>query len=228
MKTRQNLKVSTRGITKTAAKIAKAAADKAVARAVSKGKTDAPSVSKPSRRGASAADKPARARPPKLVFNAPPTFSKSAAVEVVFSTDRDGFVAPGTIVEFLAPRSDERYDMVRHDPDTALCLASRICMLTYITNPAKRLPANTEYTLLLRVSVAAARDNEVKASVKTVWSRTLGKKKSADLVEMDKKDPVCSRLRRSGKFLAPAFTKALNAQELQQLVDAGYEDDEGE
>jgi hypothetical protein len=157
-----------------------------------------------------------RAKPIKFVFRAPSEF-KSTFIEVVLTTDKDGFIAPGTIVEAIKGKWDNenapRYDLVMHDPEVAMTLVSRICMLTYVTNVGKRLPANKEYTILVRVSISKAKKNEIRAGIKTIWCENAKGK----LVEMDKKDVECRRLRRCGKFLAASFVNAKDMNELKEL-----------
>lgn len=157
-----------------------------------------------------------RAKPIKFVFRAPSEF-KSTFVEVVLTTDKDGFIAPGTIVEAIKGKWDNenapRYDLVMHDPEVAMTLVSRISMLTYVTNVGKRLPANKEYTILVRVSISKAKKNEIRAGIKTIWCENAKGK----LVEMDKKDVECRRLRRCGKFLAASFVNAKDMNELKEL-----------
>lgn len=159
---------------------------------------------------------PPRKKPIKFVFKAQPEY-KSCFVEVTLATDKDGFIAPGILVEAIKGKWDNenapRYDLVRHDPDTAMTLVSRISMLMYVTNQAKRLTANKEYIILVRVSVSKAKKQEIRAGIKTIWTENAKGK----LVEMDKKDPECRRFRRCGRFLAPSFAQAIDMVELKEL-----------
>ena len=159
---------------------------------------------------------PARAKAPKLEFKAPDGF-KSCFVTVKFSTAKDGFLSTKPLeVKMIRGRFDSEsaveFDLMEADPDTAFNLTSRILMLTFAPNPIRRLAPGTTYELLVRASVS--RDGIIRAGVKTIWR---GKKN--DLFEIeDKTDPELRKLRRSGRFLAAAFTNSIGTDELYQGV----------
>lgn len=160
-----------------------------------------------------------RRKPIKFVFKAPAGLS-GCFIDFGFSTAKDGFIAPGCTVEIIKGKWDNenapRYDMMEHDPQTALALIARFNMLMYAANPAKRLPPKQEYQVLIRVSVLR-RDNSIRAGIKACW-HTNPKRPDADLIEfVDKKDPEYRRIRRTGKFLAGSLTSIISLDELKEI-----------
>ncbi len=183
---------------------------------------------KPAKRGAfgrpaggtTATRKPAaRRKPIKFIFKAPQGM-KSCFLDFGFSTAKDGFMAPGATLDIIKGKWDNenapRYDMFEHDPQTAAAFIARFNMLMYAANPAKRLPPNKDYQVIVRLSVST-KDGSMRMGVKFAWHSN-PKRPDGDLIEFtDKKDPEYRRIRRTGKFLVGAMTKCVSLDALKEI-----------
>lgn len=171
-------------------------------------------------RAARAAGKGA-AKPKKK--NALPTFKapeefKPHFLEIVVKTEKDGLLSN----QIKATRYQGRYDpeaddkkktdLGSYDPVTLTGIHSRLSMTTYVTNPTKRLPANTTFKLLVRVNRKSA-DGTISVGFKNVWEgrkiEKAGKPTKIKAVELDKKDPNYRKFRKSSRILPAAFKNVL-------------------
>jgi hypothetical protein len=196
------------------------------------------------------AKKKASAKPKvkKLVFKASDDV-KSAFIEVGFKAAKDGIIGRGATVEYIKgnPTNENapRYDLVIHDPDTALTLVSRINMRLFAANAAKRLTPGRDYSVLVRLTVSKAKGNEIRTSIKEVWmsnakgtleqidtklkkfAPTITTVKGDDGTKKQKKtycqEVIESRkIRSAGRFLMGAFVGSIGPVDLKAL-DKAYQ-----
>lgn len=198
-------------VKKTAA--AKAApAKKAPAKAPAKA---APAKKAPAR---STAARKTPARPKPITFKAPKGF-KSCFIELQFDLGKDAFLHPENLsLEAIQGKWDnekaKRYDLIELDTQTAIATIARFAMLTYAPNIVKRLPPNSQWTVLLRAALST-KEGTVRVSVKNVW--TVNGKGKEVLLE-DKTDPNLRRIRRAGKFIAGGLVKMLSFDALKDAA----------
>jgi hypothetical protein len=170
--------------TKPAATPAKTPAKKPVARTAAK------------TRGAASA-------PPR--FDAPSDF-KPFFAEVEFSTGTDGLIAAGSVeVSRVRGKWDNteapRYKMSEYDQATLVAVACRLSSVTFASNILKRLPGETRFKLIVRVSRRAA-DNSLASTIReAAMSNAAGKLRWFK----EKADPTYRRLRRANRILPSAF-----------------------
>jgi hypothetical protein len=171
-----------------------------------------------------------RTPPKKFVFKAPETV-KSFFCQAAFATSKDGLLAPGCRLTAIKGKWDNpnapKYDLSQLDPQTVISFFGRFMNILYAANPARRLPPNKKYMVLLRVGVAGA-DGSIRVSIKTAWYMNEQKKKKEFT---DKTNAEYRKIRRTAKLLAGAFTKVLDMNELkaaQKVLDANNQvaDDE--
>lgn len=135
-------------------------------------------------------------------------------LEVLVKTDKDGLLS--NLIKATRyqgrydPQADEKkkFDLGSYDQPTLLGLLSRLSMTTYTSNAAKRLPANTTYKILLRIT-KKSKDGTIGAAFKAI---SYGKKSESGrvkAVELDKKDPQYRLFRKSNKILPGAFKDVL-------------------
>jgi len=149
--------------------------------------------------------KAAPARAPAPVFEAPADF-KPAFFEVAFSVGEDGLMAPQSLqASRVKGRWDNaearRYDLREYDVNTLIGIGTRLAYVTYAPNILKRLPANTSYGLVLRVSKRASDGSLAARVVAAKYQLESGKWKWYS----DKADPIYRRLRRVSRPLASGF-----------------------
>lgn len=162
--------------------------------------------------GTPAAKKPAAKRSPvkKITFQAPSDF-KPCFIEVMFKMGKDGLASPQYKVTRIQGRWEnpdaKRFDMLEYDAQTVLAMMSRLNGRLFAPNILRRLPANSSFKLILRVSKRSA-DNTLMASVKEA-ARLIVKEGAKPKWKWysDKKDPIYRKLRSANRFLAGAFTK---------------------
>jgi hypothetical protein len=159
----------------------------------------------PAKKTGTAAKKAPSKKPKPLVFKAPVDF-KPFFLEVAVQTGTDGLFSP---VGFSATRirgnwdnpEAKRYDLATYDVPTLAAIGMRLSSVTFAPNILKRLPINTKFKLILRVSKKAATGG-LMASVKFLaMSNEAGKMKWIK----DVKDPTRRRIRRANRVLASAF-----------------------
>lgn len=152
------------------------------------------------------AKKAASARPPKPEWQAPADF-KPAFFQFVFTTDDQGLMDPASLSgERIRGRWDnpdaKRYDLSTYDQSTLIGFAARMSAAIWGTNPARRIPGNTTYTVVLRVNKRSA-TGALAVRVIGVQHKVEGKK--AKWFE-DKADPTFRKFRRAARWLPAAFT----------------------
>lgn len=207
---------------------------------VSIGKKPAPaakaSAKVPAKKGFPArkpGSKPAKKKP-QVLFQ-PPSDFKPAFLNVVFKTSADSLMSPKFKVERVRGRWDnpdaKKFDLAEYDVPTLVALFSRLNARLFATNPAKRLPKNTVFRVILRVThrkptdslacrvvTAATLGKSASGKPKWMWFSTekdfviertvtdeeTGKKK---VVKRKVMNPTYSQIRRAGRLLAGAFTQ---------------------
>lgn len=149
-----------------------------------------------------------------IIFKAPEGF-KPHFIEVTMKTEKDGLlggkskairIKGGYNPEILRDTDQEGrkwWDIATFNPEVSAGILSRFAARTFVVNAAKRLPANSSFKLLLRVSKKSA-DDSLNTTIK--WVKMLkevkGKKK---FVEMDKADPFARKIKSAKRFLPAAF-----------------------
>lgn len=147
-------------------------------------------------------------------WKAPADF-KPFFLEVLVKTDKDGLLANVIKATRYQGRYDpqapdkKKFDLASYDLPTAMGLLSRLSMTTYVTNVTKRLPANTQYKILLRIT-KKSKDGTLSAAFKEIsvgkQSEKTGRVKA---VALDKKDPQYRLFRKSNRILPGAFKAVL-------------------
>lgn len=146
---------------------------------------------------------------PKVTFKAPSDM-KSCFIELMFKTGADSLAHPQVkctrIQGQWTNENAKRYDMLTYDVQTVIALVGRLNGRFFVVNPDKRLPKNTVFKLILRVSKRAA-DNTLVASVKesALLIQKEGAKPKWKWLE-DGADPVRRKIRSANRFIAGAFT----------------------
>ncbi len=152
------------------------------------------------------------------VFKAPEGF-KPHFIELTMKTEKDGLLG-GKIrairikgqynLDVLKDKSQEGrkyWDVQSFNPEVFAGLVARFGAKMFVTNAARRLPANTTYKLLIRVGKKSA-DDSLSATIR--WVKKLaevrGKKK---FVELENKDPEARRIKGAKRFLPAAFTATI-------------------
>jgi hypothetical protein len=165
---------------------------------------------------ARASGKGGKAKKKKAIpaWKAPEDF-KPFFLEVLVKTDKDGLLANIIKATRYQGRYDpqapdkKKFDMASYDMPTTLGLLSRLSMTTYVTNVTKRLPANTQYKILLRIT-KKSKDGTLGAAFKEI---SVGKKSEktgrVKAVALDKKDPQYRLFRKSNRILPGAFKDVL-------------------
>lgn len=156
-----------------------------------------------------ASKKPAAKKKAKVTFQAPSDF-KPCFIELTFRVGADSLAHPKFKIERVKGKWDnpdnKRFNMLEYDAQTALALTGRLFGRMFVVNPAKRIPANSSYKLIIRVN-RKSKDNTIGASVKEVAHLVKKEGKKAKWVWFsDKKDPVFRKIRSANRFLAGAFT----------------------
>jgi hypothetical protein len=220
---------------KAANRMAKPVAQKAVAKpavkAVGKAKPEAAPAAKkgfPAKK-AFPARKPgakAPARKPLPTFKAPADF-KPHFLLAQFVTDKDGLIGSTFKATRYTGRFDrevddkKKFDLGAYDSKTLLGMATRFAAVTYRANAEKkfpvspkeraalkgahRLPAATQFQVLLRIGKKAA-DQSLTAGVKTIWQVVQNAKTGRQgLAELEKTDPAYRAIRKASRILPAAF-----------------------
>ena len=103
------------------------------------------------------------ARPAPLRFAAPSDF-KPFFAKIDFRTGTDGLISPEgfEMIRYRGRWDNENaktFDMSIYDPQTVLAVATRLSAVTYAPNVLKRLPADTAWSLIIRVGKRAVDDS---------------------------------------------------------------------
>lgn len=161
-----------------------------------------------------AAGKTTARKPSYPTWVAPSDF-KSHVLEVLVKTDKDGLLAPAIkCVRYRGqfdPHCDPRKKWVVNDYDPTTCLGvlSRLSMVTFVTNQAKRLPANTMFRIVLRIGMSKTKGNILTCTFKEVARIAKLKSGKKKAVAYDKKDPIYRKFRRANRILPAAFATCL-------------------
>lgn len=133
---------------------------------------------------------------------------------VLLKTEKDGLLSNGIKATRYQgrydPEADEKkkFDVGTYDPKTVAGVLSRFSMTTFVTNAAKRLPANTLYQILLRVNRKSA-DGSISIIFKGMDVMEKNKKGRIVANALDKKDPVYRKFRKATRILPAAFKTVL-------------------
>lgn len=150
------------------------------------------------------------------MWKAPEDF-KPFFVTVAMRTDKDGLLSSSIKATRYQGRYDpqaedkKKFDMSAYDPKTVNGILSRFAMTTFVTNVAKRLPANTTFQVLLRVNKKSSKDDKAKDGTIAVGFKGLDiavmSKKTGrlKLEALDKKDPMYRKFRKASRILPAAF-----------------------
>ncbi len=134
---------------------------------------------------------------------------------VYVKTDKDGLL--GNVIKAVrytgrydpdAP-DKKKFDLSTYDTPTLMGILGRLSGATFVTNVDKRLPKNRVFSLQLRV-IRKAKDNSLAVSFKSISYKDKNKKGRVVDVELDKKDPVYRKIRKSSRTLPAAFKNVLN------------------
>lgn len=155
-----------------------------------------------------------RARPTYPTWKAPVDF-KSHILEVVVKTDKDGLLGPAIrLTRYKGqfdPNCDPRKKWIVNEYDTTTCMGvlSRLSMVTFVTNQAKRLPPLTKFRIVMRVSMSKAKGDIITITFKEVAQFKESKTGRVKAIVLDKKDPIYRKFRKSARLLPSAFAKVL-------------------
>lgn len=153
-----------------------------------------------------------RARKPIPTWQIPSDF-KAHFVEVIVKTDKDGLLSPDCkVIRYKGrydPEADDRKKVLvnSYDPRTVQGILSRLAMVTFVNNAAKRLPAGKFFRIILRVG--KRKDDTVNIMFKGISMVTRLKSGRTKEQELDKRDPTYKRFRKAGRLLPAAFSKVL-------------------
>lgn len=146
------------------------------------------------------------------VWTAPTDF-KPHLLEIHVKTDKDGLLGPAIkVIRYRGQVTDDprkKWDVAEYDMQTVIGILSRLSMTTFITNQAKRLPANTRFRILMRVSMSKAKQNMLTCSFKEVSRVAKLKSGKLKVVPYEKRDPIYRRFRRASRILPSAFANCL-------------------
>lgn len=144
------------------------------------------------------------------LFKAPEDF-KPHFITVKMKTEKDGLLSSSIQVTRYNGRYDpnaddkKKFDVATYDQKTVNGILSRFAMVTFITNVAKRIPANTVYQTLLRVNRKSA-DGSLSVLFKGMEVATKSAKTGkVKMVALEKTDPVYRRFRKAARILPSAF-----------------------
>lgn len=154
--------------------------------------------------------KPAKKKNALPIFKAPEDF-KPHFVSVMLKTEKDGLLSSSIKATRYQGRYDpdaddkKKFDLATFDPKTVNGILSRFAMTTFVTNVAKRLPANTVYQILLRVNRKSA-DGSLSVLFKGMEVATKSAKTGkVKFVAMEKSDAVYRKFRKASRILPAAF-----------------------
>lgn len=150
--------------------------------------------------------KAAPARPAYPRFDAPSDF-KPFFLDVTFNSGADGMIIPNEIKALRIKGKWEtaenpRYDLAEYDVATLVGIASRLSSITYAANLLKRLPLDSRFKLIIRVSKRAA-DGSILVGVKAGAMSAPGSAKMKWI--KDNTNPVYRKLRRCNRLMPSAF-----------------------
>lgn len=153
------------------------------------------------KKAAAPSDRPAAPR-----WSAPSDF-KPAFFDFRFETDEYGLIKSGTLsgVRVRGRWDNEeakRYDMSEYDQATLTAFGMRVSTGIFAPNPEKRIPANTAFRLIVRVSKRAADESLAARFVGMSHSKIGGKK---EIWFADKTDITYRKLRKCARVLPSAF-----------------------
>lgn len=155
-----------------------------------------------------------KARSKLPIFKAPEGF-KPHFIELSMKTEKDGLLG-GRVKAIrikgqynLETLRDENmqgrkwWDLGSFNPEVLNGLVARFGAKMFVTNAAKRLPANTTYKVLIRVGKKSA-DDSLSATIK--WVKKLGEVRGKKkLIQLENKDPEARRIKGAKRFLPAAF-----------------------
>lgn len=146
------------------------------------------------------------------VWTAPADF-KPHLLEIVVKTDKDGLLGPAIrVTRYRGQITDDprkKWDVAEYDTQTVMGILSRLSMTTFVTNQAKRLPANTRFCIIVRASMSRAKQNMLTCSFKEVSRVAKLKSGKVKVIPYDKKDPVYRKFRKAARILPSAFANCL-------------------
>ena len=146
------------------------------------------------------------------VWTAPADF-KPHLLEIVVKTDKDGLLGPAIrVTRYRGQITDDprkKWDVAEYDTQTVMGILSRLSMTTFVTNQAKRLPANTRFRIIVRASMSRAKQNMLTCSFKEVSRVAKLKSGKVKVIPYDKKDPVYRKFRKAARILPSAFANCL-------------------
>jgi len=147
-------------------------------------------------------------------FKAPEDF-KPHFLEVLIKTEKDGLLSSLIKATRYQGRYDpnvddkKKADLGSYDPRTLAAILSRLSMTSYVTNPVKRLPPNTTFKVLLRIT-KKSKDGTIGAAFKEIWIAKKNEKSGKiKAVSLDKKDPMYRLIRKASRILPAAFKDVL-------------------
>ena len=159
----------------------------------------------PAKKTGASAKKAAPAKP-KPQWMAPADF-KPAFFKFAFATDQEGLIDPASVQgQRVRGRWDnpeaKTYDLREYDVNTLVGFIARMSAAVWGTNPTRRIPGETTYQMVVRVTKRSA-TGALAVRIVGVHHKVEGKK--GKWFE-DKTDPTFRKIRRAARWLPAAFT----------------------
>lgn len=160
------------------------------------------------------------------VFKAPEEFKPFFARAIV-KIGKDGLVSDVKLTRIKGSPTNENaktVDFGLHDPDTLRKFGVRYAGAAFVRNDAKRLPASSMISFLVRVGMKKD-TGALSVAFKEFKLREADSKKSK---ELDKKDPIYRLARKPVRWMPAAFTTVKpfpSAAELKALLKSDEDDD---
>ena len=150
----------------------------------------------------SKSSKTVRKKAKKFTYAAP-SGMKPFFLQLLCRVGKDGLINDVEGVRFKGrpdnPKA-KKVNLSETDPKTLIAIASRLGGTSFVTNPAKRLPAKAAFQMTTRVG--ANKEGDLRFTVREIRMKLDDKTKT-----LKKKDPIYRRLRRCARIMPGAFMK---------------------
>lgn len=168
--------------------------------------TKTASASKPTTKPTAKPAAKAAPAKPKPQWMAPADF-KPAFFKFAFATDQEGLIDPASVQgQRVRGRWDnpeaKTYDLREYDVNTLVGFIARMSAAIWGTNPTRRIPGETTYQMVVRVTKRSA-TGALAVRIVGVHHKVEGKK--GKWFE-DKTDPTFRKIRRAARWLPAGFT----------------------
>lgn len=175
---------------------------------------------------APAKKKGAAAKKKVHIFKAPAEF-KPFFAKVAVKIGKDGLFSDMRVIRIKGSATNENaktVDMALHDPETLRRMAARYGGAAFVTSEAKRLPANSTITFLMRVG----KKSDTGALTTSFKDFKIKGKDDKKAKLLDKKDPIYRRARKPVRFMPAAFTSVKEFPSAAELKALNATNDEPE